>query len=323
MQIGSLSRQPPNFRGFCWSVRFGPNCAHYSWSNAAYHSTSIRRKSVRMRLLARLVALLLILLPPSVAWAQPSPPGQIIHVNGIDLHYVDRGKGQPLLLVHGFGGCGDGQWRSIADVLAQDHRLIIPDLRGHGWSKGAASSFTTLKASEDIAALLNSLGLRRVSAIGLSAGGMVLLHLATREPDRISSMVLVGTAPHIPDHTQAIARGMTMETLTGRARELWQSCAVRGENQMQGLVDRFRSLFGNNPGDVNFTAARLNEIRARTLIVHGDRDRLFPLEIPFKMYRGIPKSELWIVPGGDHIPILGDNKPEFLRVTREFLNRQP
>ena len=277
-----------------------------------------------MWLLVRRLALLLILSPPSLAWAQPLPPGHVIHVNGIDLHYVDRGKGEPLLLVHGFGGCsGGGQWGSIADALAQDYRLIIPDLRGHGWSTGAASSFTTLNASEDIAALLNSLGLRRVRAIGLSAGGMVLLHLATREPDRISSMVLVSTAQRIPSQTRAFARGMTMGTLTGRARELWQSCAVRGENQMRGLVDRFRSLFGNNTDDVNFSVARLSTIRARTLIVHGDRDKLFPVEIPFEMYRGIPNSELWIVPGGGHIPIRGDKEPEFLRLTREFLNRQP
>ena len=285
-----------------------------------YLSTPIRRKCIKMRLLIRLVALLLILLPPSVAWAQPLPPGQVIHVNGIDLHYVDRGKGQPLLLVHGFGGCGGGgQLGSIADALAQNYRLIIPDLRGHGWSTGAASSFTTLNASEDIAALLNSLGLRRVPAIGVSAGGMVLLHLATREPDRISSMVLVGTAHRIPEQARAIARGITM----GRARELWQSCAVRGENQMRGLVDRFRSLFGTSTEDVNFSAARLSTIRARTLIVQGDRDRFFPVEIPFEMYRGIPNSELWIVPGGDHNPIWGDRQPEFLRITREFLNRQP
>jgi len=294
------------------------------WSDAMYLSTPIRRKSIKMRLLIRLVALLLILLPSSVAWAQPSPPGQVIHANGIDLHYVDRGKGEPLLVVHGFGGCGGvGQWGSIADALAQNYRLIIPDLRGHGWSTGAANSFTTLNASEDIAALLNSLGLRRVRAIGVSAGGMVLLHLATREPDRISSMVLVGTAQRIPDQARAIARGTTTGTLTGRARELWQSCAVRGENQIRGLVDRFRSLFGNNTDDVNFSAARLSTIRARTLIVHGDRDRLFPVEIPFEMYRGIPNSELWIVPGGGHVPILGDHKPEFLRVTRAFLNSEP
>ena len=274
-----------------------------------------------MWLLSRLVALLLILLPTSEAWAQPSPPGNVIHVNGIDLHYVDRGKGEPLLLVHGFGACA-ADCGSIADALAQDYRLIIPDLRGHGWSTDPASSFSTLRSSDDISALLNSLGLRRVRAIGLSMGGMVLLHLATREPDRISSMVLVGSASQLPDQARAIARGTTMQTLRGVARDMWRSCAVHGEDQMRGLIDRVRS-YENDTVDINFSAAQLHTIRARTLIVQGDRDNLFPVETALKMYRGVPNSELWIVPDGGHAPIWGDRTPEFLRVTRKFLNSEP
>ena len=274
-----------------------------------------------MWLLSRLVALLLILLPTSVASAQPLPPGNVIHVNGIDLHYVDRGKGEPLLLVHGFNSCA-ADWGLIADALAQDYRLIIPDLRGHGWSTGPASSFSTLRSSDDISALLNSLGLRRVRAIGLSMGGMVLLHLATREQDRISSMVLVGSASQLPDQARAIARGTTIETLPGAVRDRWRSCAAHGEDQMRGLIDRVRS-YANDTDDVNFSAAQLHTIRARTLIVRGDRDNLFPVETAIKLYRDIPNSELWIVPRGDHVPIWGDRKPEFLRVAREFFNREP
>ena len=275
-----------------------------------------------MWLLSRLVALLLlILLPTSVALAQPSPPGHVTHVNGIDLHYVDRGKGEPLLLVHGFNSCA-ADWGPIADALAQDYRLIIPDLRGHGWSTEPASSFSALRSSADISALLNSHGLRRVRAIGLSMGGMVLLHLATREPDRISSMVLVGSASQLPDQARAIARGTTMETLPAVVRDKWRSCAAHGEDQMRGLVDRVRA-YENDTEDVNFSAAQLHAIRARTLIVQGDRDRLFPVETTVKLYRDIPNSELWIVPGGGHVPKWGNRQPEFLRVAREFLGRQP
>jgi pimeloyl-ACP methyl ester carboxylesterase len=274
-----------------------------------------------MWFLGRLVALLLILLPTSVASAQPLPPGNVIHVNGIDLHYVDRGKGEPLLLVHGFNSCA-ADWGSIADALAQDYRLIIPDLRGHGWSTEPASSFSTLRSSDDISALLNSLGLRRVRAIGLSMGGMVLLHLATREQDRISSMVLVSSASQVSDQTRAILRGTTVETLPSVVRDRSRSCAVHGEGQMRGLVDRVRS-YANDTEDVNFSAAQLHTIRARTLVVQGDRDRLHPLETTVQLYRGIPNSELWIVPGGGHVPIWGDRQPEFLRVAREFLNREP
>jgi pimeloyl-ACP methyl ester carboxylesterase len=273
-----------------------------------------------MWLLSRLAASLLILLSTSVAWALPSPPGHVIHLNGTDLHYADRGKGVPLLLVHGFGACA-ADWGSIADTLAQDYRLIIPDLRGHGWSTEPASSFSTLRSSEDISALLNSLGLRRVRAIGLSMGGMVILHLASREPDRISSMVLVSSASQLPDQARAIARGATMETLPGVTRDLYRSCAVQGEDQMQGMINRLRS-FANDTGDINFSAAQLHVIRARTLIVQGDRDRLFPVETTIKLYRAIPNSELWIVPGGGHVPVWGHRTPEFLRVAREFLDRE-
>ena len=274
-----------------------------------------------MWLLSRLVAVLLILLSASVAWALPSPPGHVIHVNGTDVHYVDRGKGEPLLLVHGFGACA-ADWGSIAATLAQDYRLIIPDLRGHGWSTDPATSFSTLRSSDDISALLNSLGLRSVRAIGLSMGGMVLLHLASREPDRISSMVLVSSASQLPDQARGISRGATMETLPSVTRDLYRSCAVQGEDQMQGMINRLRS-FANDTDDINFSAAQLHTISSRTLIVQGDRDRLFPVETTIKLYRAIPNSELWIVPGGGHVPVWGDRKPEFLRVAREFLNREP
>jgi pimeloyl-ACP methyl ester carboxylesterase len=60
-------------------------------------------------------------------------------------------------------------------------------------------------------------------------------------------------------------------------------------------------------------------IRARTLIVHGDRDDFFPVEIPLNMYRWIAGSQLWVVPNGDHVPIYEGRTPEFLRVTRAFL----
>jgi len=151
---------------------------------------------------------------------------------------------------------------------------------------------------------------------------MVLLHLASREPDRISSMVLVSSASQLPDQVRARSRGATMETLPGMVRDLYRSCAVHGEDQMRGMINRLHSV-ANDTDDINFSAAQLHTIRARTLIVQGDRDRLFPVENSLEMYRAIPNSELWIVPGGGHVPILGDHKPEFLRVTRAFLNSEP
>jgi pimeloyl-ACP methyl ester carboxylesterase len=79
---------------------------------------------------------------------------------------------------------------------------------------------------------------------------------------------------------------------------------------------------------MNFTEQTLSTITARTLVVHGDRDRFFPVEIPVTMYRSIPVAALWIVPGGDHVPIY-DSVVPFTSTALKFLdesassNRRP
>jgi pimeloyl-ACP methyl ester carboxylesterase len=70
---------------------------------------------------------------------------------------------------------------------------------------------------------------------------------------------------------------------------------------------------------MNFTEPYLATITARTLIVHGDRDEIFPVDIPFQMYRAIPRSYLWIVPNGGHIPIFGKSAGIFQDKALAFL----
>ena len=70
---------------------------------------------------------------------------------------------------------------------------------------------------------------------------------------------------------------------------------------------------------MTFTPPALGKIEARTLIVHGNRDEFFPVSMPVQMYESIPGSELWIVLGGDHVPIFEERTAEFLRVSQRFL----
>jgi pimeloyl-ACP methyl ester carboxylesterase len=69
---------------------------------------------------------------------------------------------------------------------------------------------------------------------------------------------------------------------------------------------------------MNFTAPLLSTIRARTLIVHGDRDEFFPVNIPVEMYQAIPSAYLWIIANGGHVPIYGANVPFVATVTEFF-----
>jgi len=255
---------------------------------------------------------------PSPLAAQPRTPGHIVQLNGLDMHYEERGSGDPLLLLHGFGSCG-ADWRAIAEAMSRHYRVITVDLRGHGWSTNPANSFSMRQSADDIAALLDRLGLRRVRAMGISAGGMTLLHLANRQPDRIEALVLIGATTHVPDEARAIMRAVSPESLPPPVLEMFRTCATRGDTQVRALIGQFHA-FKDSRDDMAFTPATLGTIRARTLIVHGDRDEFFPVSIPVEMYRAIRGSELWIVPEGDHVPIYGERTAEFLRVTRLFLS---
>jgi len=232
----------------------------------------------------------------------------------MDMSYQVVGVGEPLLLLHGFGGCGDN-WQPMIEVFARRYQLIIPDLRGHGSSTNPTKTFTHRQAANDVIALLDQLGLQRVRAMGISTGGMTLLHMATQQPQRIDAMVLISAAAYFPEQVRAI---MTQQT-PPEFRAFMRACAKRGEEQVRELSEEFTS-FKDSYDDMNFTPPYLGTIKARTLIVHGDRDVLFPLSIPVEMYHAIPASALWIIPEGGHVPILGPWLPEFETVALRFLD---
>lgn len=255
--------------------------------------------------------------PP--AWAQGQPPGTIVRLNDIEMHYRIVGSGEPLLLLHGFGGCSD-DWQPISQVLAKQFQMIIPDLRGHGWSTNPAKTFTHRQAATDVLALLDHLGLKRVRAMGISSGGMTLLHMATRQPDRIDAMVLISATSYFPPQARRVMAASPEET-PPEVREEQQKCAKRGGDQARELSAQF-TAFKDSYDDMNFTTPYLSTIKARTFIVHGDSDIFFPVSIPVEMYQAIPASELWIVPRGGHVPIYGPRLGEFLTIATEFLQRK-
>jgi len=264
------------------------------------------------------LALAIVALPAPALAQTGTPPGKLVDLNGITLHYEERGQGEPLLLLHGFGMCGPGDWGEIADELAKDYRVIMPDLRGHGWSTNPSNLFTMRQSAEDIRALLDKLGLKGVRAMGISAGAMTLLHLATKYPDRLDAMVLIGGTTYFPEQARQVLESAAAAPPRKEEMEFLSRCASRGEPQVRALMGQFLA-FRDSHEDMNLTPPYLGTIKARTLIVHGDRDEFFPVEIPVEIYRSIPKSQLWIVPNGDHVPIYGPRTAEFLRIVRSFL----
>ena len=222
------------------------------------------------------------------------------------MYVDDRGDGEPLLLLHGGMGIGS-DWRHVFPSDPAGYRVIVPDLRGHGRSTNPDRTFTFRQCADDVLALLDHLGLARVKAIGMSMGAKTLLHMATRQPTRLDAMVLVSATPYFPPALRIAAAQFTRESfnrLSETERDALRRRHVHGDEQIRLLYDMTRS-FATSDDDMAFTPPQLGTVTARTLIVHGDRDPYYPIEMAIELFRGIPQSALWIVPYGTHGPIFG------------------
>jgi pimeloyl-ACP methyl ester carboxylesterase len=87
----------------------------------------------------------------------------------MEMYYEEYGVGKPLVLLHGFGGCTQN-WHPFTAELSERYRLIIVDMRGHGYSTNPESKFTHREAASDVFLLLEKLGIDHFSAIGMSSG---------------------------------------------------------------------------------------------------------------------------------------------------------
>src|SRR5450759_5291465 len=151
--------------------------------------------------------------------------GHTVQINNIEMYYEEYGVGKPLVLLHGFGGCAQN-WHPFTAKLSERHRLIVVDLRGHGHSTNPENKFTHREAASDVFLLLEKLGVGRFSAMGISSGGMTLLHMATSQPKRIDSMVLISATSHFPDQARAILRGASFGNMPQQVQEMYRELSL-------------------------------------------------------------------------------------------------
>jgi pimeloyl-ACP methyl ester carboxylesterase len=245
---------------------------------------------------------------------------ETLRTNGVEIEYRVSGSGEPLLMIHGFGECIDRSWGAIIPELSKSYRVIAINQRGHGASTNPSGKSTHRQSAQDVKNLMDALGVKRANAIGFSSGGMTLLHLATRYPDSLSKLVVVGATTHFGEQARRIMRSVASKGLPPPVREQFLKCAARGAVQADDLTRQFGG-FKDSYADMNLKAADLRKIKAHTLIVHGDRDEFFPVAIPIAIYASIPQSQLWIVPRGDHSPTAGASQDSFTQTVKAFLSR--
>src|SRR6266550_7307427 len=139
--------------------------------------------------LVALAALSVALLDPVTAFAQ-APQGKFAEVNGVRLHYLIAGKGDPVVLLHGYAQTSH-MWLSLIAKLADKHTVIAPDLRGFGQSSAPADGYTKAAMAQDIHALVKSLHYDRIRLVGHDSGLMVAYAYAAQYPAGVDRIVLM------------------------------------------------------------------------------------------------------------------------------------
>ncbi len=256
--------------------------------------------------------------------------------NGIRLYYELLGKGPPLALVEGLG-YASWMWFRQAAPLAAHHRLLVYDNRDVGQSDKPGAHYTIRDMADDLAALLSALGIPHTHLMGVSMGGLVAQEFALAYPDRLEKLVLVGThfgGPEmvpIPPETQAlmvpdislspverIRKAMAVAFAPGYAEghpEVIDTIVAMRLPSLQPHASWVRQAQAGARFD---TSTRLGEIAAPTLVVHGDLDRVVPVENARMLAQRLPHAELLVLPGGGHLLFI-EQADRFNRAVLDFL----
>jgi pimeloyl-ACP methyl ester carboxylesterase len=239
-------------------------------------------------------------------------------IQDIELFYRTGGSGPPLLLLHGFTANGQ-MWNPFLDALGERCTLIVPDLPGHGRSSRPAGPFLFPEAARRMFGLLDALGIERVRSVGISGGAMLLLHMALQNSPRLDGAVILSGAHRMLDAQLSAQKRMLWENMGSGWQELMLKSHPGGLPQIEWILAQARG-FGDRQGDYEASLEQLATIRARTLLIWGDQDVVFPLEPALEMRRAIPSSALWVIPGGGHGVIWGSPRAgaEFPGVVQAF-----
>jgi pimeloyl-ACP methyl ester carboxylesterase len=211
-------------------------------------------------------------------------------------------------LLHGFSGSSQ-DWTSVIAEWHTEFQLIVPDLRGHGRSGILSKPFRHQDAAMDVLALLDHLKVNTCKGLGMSCGGNILLHMATMQPERINAMVLVSATPYFPAQARPIMRGYP-DSLPEQQRESLRRRHPGGDAQIQAILASTQA-FADSYDDMTFTPPQLSTIRARTLIVQGDREPCIRSTFPSKWQKPFRSQASGSCPTAATVPSSARDGPSF------------
>ena len=245
-------------------------------------------------------------------------------IDGVRLHYQDKGIGTPLVLLHGFTS-STYSWKDVFEPLSKSFRVIAVDLKGFGFSGKPDGNYTRRAQAVLVARLLDHLKIEKAWLGGNSMGGEVALNFAFQNPQRVMGLILIDGAGVDVKGSGSLAPGYLLVPVVGRilmalaltsdslVREGLEKSYYDDAKVTPELVAYYHRPLKTRGGQLAALRAHtqsgqfpveseISSIAAPTLIIWGAEDELIPLEAGRKMNSLIKGSQLVIIEKCGHVP---------------------
>lgn len=227
--------------------------------------------------------------------------GRYARVNGLELYYEEHGSGRPLVLLHGGLHTIDLSFGALIPLLAPSYRLIAVELQGQGRTADVDREPTYANLADDVAALLEHLGIDRADVLGFSLGGLVAIELALRHPDRVDRLVPAATH-YRPEgyHDLSDPDSVRMPTPAEFAAMLEEYRRVAPDpDHFDVIAEKLNRVVH---GPAVWSGDDLRRIAAPVLLVIGDTD-FVRIEHAAEMLELLPDAQLAVLPGTRHTEV--------------------
>ena len=265
--------------------------------------------------------------------------GATADANGIKTNYLEAGKGDPVVLIHGSGPgvTSYANWRLVLPALAENFRVLAPDMVGFGFTERPANIEYGIQTwADQVVGLMDTLELPTAHMVGNSFGGAIALRIATQHPDRVGKLVLMGSMGVPFPITEGLERVWGYEPSFENMRKVLDVFAysrdvvndelaeVRYRGSIQpGFQESFAAMFpAPRQRWVEAMCTPEDDIRRlphRTLIVHGREDQVIPVQTSLRLMELIDNADLSVFSHCGHWSMI-ERTADFNRSVSEFFS---
>jgi pimeloyl-ACP methyl ester carboxylesterase len=265
--------------------------------------------------------------------------GATADANGIKTNYLEAGQGDPVVLIHGSGPgvTSYANWRLVLPALAENFRVVAPDMVGFGFSERPANiNYGVQTWADQVVGLMDTLELPKAHLVGNSFGGAIALRIATQHPDRVGKLVLMGSMGVPFPITEGLERVWGYQPSFENMRKVLDVFAysrdlvndelaeVRYRGSIQpGFQESFAAMFpAPRQRWVEAMCTPEDDIRRlphRTLIVHGREDQVIPVQTSLRLMELIDNADLSVFSHCGHWSMI-ERTEDFNRSVSEFFS---